>query len=680
MAIAYWVVAAGFFVPSVAYAYIDPATTTYIVQIVTALVVMLGVSLSIFLYKFNMVSARVKYGLYGIFYRGQKRAAAESRNDEKEYVLPEYVMPDASAPPSDEDMAAMGEPVGMEKIPQKAQQTADSKDMTYLKRLKTALPLSLAIALCFVLFVSMELVIGNPGVIPFSLRLVMPVLLAATAACFVALLFVIPIFRGRAYMLVLSLAMTVLIAGYIQGNFLNTGLGELTGDAIDWSLLRGAMVLGAVVWIAVFACVVFLMAKLKRGRFRFVVFVPVLLIIMQASGLVSLTVDTSKAGEWRVATFWEQASEVLTIDKQAQPAYEKNAIIFVLDRFDQEYVEGILEAAPDFFEPLDGFTMFDDNISYAASTFPSVAGMLTGHIYRWDRSDTDYFDHSWANAEMMHTLREHGIDVRLYMDKGYAYNDIEQLRGIASNIMEGKVEANERVALVKFLKYSAFKYMPMALKPPFWLAPIEFVDVLLLPGESAPYLINDFAFYSILTERGLSLSDDSHAFSYYHLLGPHGPLYMDENIERVHWSTPVKQAMGCMRIVYEYLDQLRGLGLYEQATIVITGDHGDFMADGEGLERPALTALFVKPSGSAGMPLAYSNAPVSPDYLHGTVMGGFFGEAGGFGPGYFAVEDAGAMREYDFRRYRYEISGGGRDFDNWSYVGEYSDEWEGRVN
>jgi len=67
--LAYWIIALGFFTPGAVYAYIDPATTTYIIQIITALVVTVGVSLSIFLYRFRMASAKARYGLLGLIHR-----------------------------------------------------------------------------------------------------------------------------------------------------------------------------------------------------------------------------------------------------------------------------------------------------------------------------------------------------------------------------------------------------------------------------------------------------------------------------------------------------------------------------------------------------------------------------------------------------------------------------------
>jgi len=94
--LAYWVVAIGAFMPCAAHAYIDPATTTYIIQIMTALVVTLGISLSIFLYKFNMLSAKIKFGFYGVFYRLFHRGADHGTDKREERVSVDAQAEDAA--------------------------------------------------------------------------------------------------------------------------------------------------------------------------------------------------------------------------------------------------------------------------------------------------------------------------------------------------------------------------------------------------------------------------------------------------------------------------------------------------------------------------------------------------------------------------------------------------------
>jgi hypothetical protein len=89
------------------------------------------------------------------------------------------------------------------------------------------------------------------------------------------------------------------------------------------------------------------------------------------------------------------------------------------------------------------------------------------------------------------------------------------------------------------------------------------------------------------------------------------------------------------------------------------------------------TALFVKPAGSAGTPLAFSHAPVSPAQLPGTIMQGLFGDAGEYDSTYMSMKEGDDVtRELDVNLYRYEIKGDGRDFDNWRFIGTFPDEWK----
>ncbi|MDR2715907.1 MAG: hypothetical protein LBB46_04080, partial [Coriobacteriaceae bacterium] len=56
----YWFLASLVVPSELAWGYIDPATTTYIIQVSTAIVVTVGVSLSIFLYRFQMIVTNLK--------------------------------------------------------------------------------------------------------------------------------------------------------------------------------------------------------------------------------------------------------------------------------------------------------------------------------------------------------------------------------------------------------------------------------------------------------------------------------------------------------------------------------------------------------------------------------------------------------------------------------------------
>jgi hypothetical protein len=197
-----------------------------------------------------------------------------------------------------------------------------------------------------------------------------------------------------------------------------------------------------------------------------------------------------------------------------------------------------------------------------------------------------------------------------------------------------------------------------------------------LSAEASPFVTNDFAIYEMLTAKRLKKSGESASFTFLYMHGAHDPIMMDENIQPSNDSTPAQQAMGAFKIIYEYIDQLKQLGLYDDATIIITGDHG--MLHGDNVERPSLVGLFVKPAGSSGAPLAISEAPVCPDELAATVMEGLLGSAEGYGRTYFDVKEGDQVtREYISDLKKYVITGDGRDFENWEYVGtiENKSDW-----
>jgi len=113
------------------------------------------------------------------------------------------------------------------------------------------------------------------------------------------------------------------------------------------------------------------------------------------------------------------------------------------------------------------------------------------------------------------------------------------------------------------------------------------------------------------------------------LVGAHKPYIMDENAVYVGSSDLVSQLKGSFNILYHYMDEMKRLGVYEDATIIITGDHG-WGSNNMG--------FFVKPRGSAGTPLASNNAPVSHANLLATILKSEGLEYSQFGVSVFDVE------------------------------------------
>jgi len=143
-------------------------------------------------------------------------------------------------------------------------------------------------------------------------------------------------------------------------------------------------------------------------------------------------------------------------------------------------------------------------------------------------------------------------------------------------------------------------------------------------------------------------------------------------------GTAESTTKGCMRLIYEYMEEMKRLGVYEDATIVITGDHPGRFKDYENVPHPTLTALFFKPKGSAHTPLAYNHTPVAQDMLlpslvasagleMSTPYSGTYWDTPMTLRNYYFLKNTGVT---DYRVVEYEIKGSGREFANWKIIQE----------
>jgi hypothetical protein len=154
--------------------------------------------------------------------------------------------------------------------------------------------------------------------------------------------------------------------------------------------------------------------------------------------------------------------------------------------------------------------------------------------------------------------------------------------------------------------------------------------------------------------------------------------------------TMAEHAKGAFKMVFDYIDELDRLGLYDSASIVITADHGEWpgyteTTPGNFLElyEPALTALFVKPAGAPrDLPLRHSEAPTE----FANVRAALLADAGADNPEsvptvWDVPQNSREPREFHYRRGvppagsgvevidHWVVTGDARDWSNWRYTG-----------
>ena len=555
-------------------------------------------------------------------------------------------------------------------------------DRPFKKRLALSALVGLALPFTFVTVGILELFMNNIGLFPFTISDLLTPTLLLSLLCFVILTAVGGLLKGWFLDIYLSLEAGFLLAGYLQGNFLNLNLGEMTGDPIDWSQYTGHGIFNTLVWMVLFLAPLIVFTFWDKIWRKLIVILPAVLIAMQTAGLVSTTLGTDFSTEV-TNTASEPVEAYLSEKGMFELSTKKNVLVFVLDRLDGKYIDQVQADDATFFDDLEGFTYYPNHTSLYGRTYPSVVYLLTGKVSMFDQKPEELFSTAYSEGRFIPTLREHGFTTKLYLGKYFTYSDISQLEGLADNIVNEKMETtiDRTVMLEKMLNFSAYRYAPHVMKQYFWFTPETFQEAVTVKNELLPFDTEEYKFGDRLRATPLTLQDQQDNFMYLHIKGCHASYDMDENGYYVEdgTSTLLAQTKGNFRLLKQYMQQMKDLGVYDSSTIIITGDHGK-SEDVHSLDTYKTTALFVKPSGSPREPLKVSNKPVSHANFQATVLEAAGIETTEFGDSIWDVpEDAQIPRRFLYRMdggeesvlEEYQVIGDARNFNNWTYVRDH---------
>jgi hypothetical protein len=177
--------------------------------------------------------------------------------------------------------------------------------------------------------------------------------------------------------------------------------------------------------------------------------------------------------------------------------------------------------------------------------------------------------------------------------------------------------------------------------------------------EVIPYDSDLKALMEYMDSSTFETKNGNGKFTFIHLDGCHTPIKYDEDWS-VKWHDDTDVAIRLnFEIIFAYIQQMKDLGIYENSTIVITGDHAwsvnDYkligsshsgtesrdvetdteIGDGENEESEEettepgvedddsgvrVTSMFFKPKGESGEPLKTSSAQISQDELWNTIL------------------------------------------------------------
>lgn len=545
----------------------------------------------------------------------------------------------------------------------------------FKKRLLLAFLPMFAAVFTFLFFGPLEMVAFSSASLSYTYLDILPLISVCALAVLAVGTFLLMLLRGKIFNYAVCSVFSLTVAGYLQGSFLNGSLGTLTCEAVAWQDKAKAAIVNLFIWLAVFI-VMFLVMHLHRkiwsGCVRWVALALAIMQIVPTVGIVT--------GLYSDTQIKNIKNYILSTEGMYEYSQDDNVFLFILDTMDYNFIQEILNEDPDFLDSLDGFTSYTNATSMYARTTPSVASILSGSdLVACELKPSDYYTQAWTSGgnDSLKEISECGYEIDIYSSMNYTFSDPDRLKYV-SNSASSKGSFKKFELYKRLIGLSMYRYSPTVLKPFFWGDTSYFNDVF---NESTvtPYVFNDSTYLSNFADA--SATDTDKNFKVYHFFGSHPPYTLDENGETsTDTTSAVQQTKGCLTKLFAAFEQMKELGIYDDATIIITADHGKHPNLTQVLDHKITIGLFYKPSGSSGTPLKYSNAPVCTDNIIPTVIKAVGGDSESYGKALDEVGEDDVVARYHYcplldenqierAHTAFEITGDANDFSNWNYLG-----------
>ncbi len=438
-------------------------------------------------------------------------------------------------------------------------------------------PLMLSAALSFLvtLYAPLELFFTNRDDFWFEFSSLLPCCLVLFALCWAAAALVLLVSRRwqKLHGIFMALGLAVLIALYIQGNFLVSDLPLMNGDKVDWSQYGSQRIASVLVWCVPASALLAL--GFKKG-FALVEklsgWVSLFLTAMLLPTLVTVALQT---GAYKPSGYL--SSTYAGIEDYST---DRNVVILMLDSVDGNDFSRILNEDPAHAEALRDFTYFDNATAAYSYTFYSTAFILSGQWYENAVPFTKYRAEALRDSPLFSKLESEGYQMGLYTPD--ATVDIALNSGRFMNMRDDNPEVGSKLGLAKtVLQMAGVKYAPLDLKRFCYTLPTNLDLLKTGEGDSTSlYTWRMTEFYWLTKE----LTDymphfaavEQPTFKFIHLEGGHSDFkYLpDLNPAAGADATYDNMLRASLFTVENYLDMLREKGVYDNTAIVILADHG----------------------------------------------------------------------------------------------------------
>lgn len=414
---------------------------------------------------------------------------------------------------------------------------------------------------------------------------------------FIFLTFVITILTGllnkKFYSPVRALQTGLLISIYIQYMFMNSsvksmdGTGYLLKDHIIEAIINSA------VWLILLFAPLLISIKKKDTMIKLSAYITAAIGAIHLISYAGLLLGANKS-------CFQYASTYYDFSEQFRVGSNNNIIVLIIDAADNSYINELSDKNDEILDEYKDFTIYTNTCSVYDYTNLSQLQMVTNFPFDNNMSNSERRKLAWNTPwakEFFKRFHEAGYRVNFY---NFDYETSEYVVG---NIDNAK-KLNPDDVGIQYINYKKIRFkndeiiryriFPVALKGCVTMYNVADPEPVVVFNTSNGVYDNE-DFYK---NANIELGDNENYVIFNHIIGVHAP---NDNADSLK---------DCLEITDKYIDGLKNLGVYDNATIIVTSDHGMHERGDATVAEPATPIFMIKEAGVINNEPKYNNAPI----------------------------------------------------------------------
>ena len=532
-------------------------------------------------------------------------------------------------------------------------------------KLKTSIFVSFLFSFTLLFFGPSIIIISNSPEFSYTYYDILPYLIIIPLLLSLIISVLVCFLKKPVYEKIVLIIFAVGVLVWIQGNILVWNYGVFDGRSIDWSRHRFEEIIDILIWIGL----IILVIKYSKFILSIIKQISIVLIIVQIVTLVPFFIGKPLVSQTN--------HYVIKEDKKFDFSKDKNIIVFLLDSFQTDVFNEIINEDNKYKEMFQGFTYFRNSLGGYPFTDISIPLILTGEYYENKTPYDKWLRDVYTNSSITNTLHKEGFDVEIYLNSSKSvYID----ENILANFEKTKLNINQ---FAEVYDVALFRYLPTPLKKLIYNNQEWFLQKNVKVDESKKYEVKSKTLDAKNVKRSVILqfidsflyytnsNNTKNTFKFYYLCFPHWPLTLNENFEHgdmeINRDNYKRSCKAALKILDLAMKKLQEEEIYDNTMILVLGDHGAgfqgqefILQDGmpankntdtvtDNYRITALPLVLIKPF-NTNERLKISDAPVSLMDVPKTIITELGIEANFPGISMFEIDES-VQRERRFMRY-----------------------------